>query len=159
MVPEILSDLILEKLKAPPKLDDVPDIRPEQLVEADAFIFGFPSLFGMMPSQLKAFFHATSELWASQALTGIPDGIFGSTGFHGRDQELSALQIETQNFLCKEEINRVLNVGLLCTIGDVMPTSHPMQGILLSSSSYSLLTVTSLFQEKVYSTSSEGNLM
>ncbi|KAK7279879.1 hypothetical protein RJT34_24938 [Clitoria ternatea] len=90
MVLEILSDLILEKLKAPPKLDDVPDIRPEQLVEADAFIFGFPSLFGMMPSQLKAFFHATSELWASQALIGIPDGIFGSTGFHGRDQELSA---------------------------------------------------------------------
>ncbi|KAK7300963.1 hypothetical protein RJT34_11816 [Clitoria ternatea] len=95
-VPEILSDLILGKLKAPPKPDDVPDIRPEQLVEADAFIFGFPSRFGMMPSQLKAFFDATSELWASQALAGKPAGIFWSTGFHGGGQELSALTAITQ---------------------------------------------------------------
>ncbi|RYR46994.1 hypothetical protein Ahy_A07g032889 [Arachis hypogaea] len=95
-VPETLSDRILEKLKAPPRPDDVTDIKPEQLLEADGFIFGFPSRFGMMPSQLKAFFDATSELWASQALAGKPAGIFWSTGFHGGGQELSALTAITQ---------------------------------------------------------------
>jgi len=89
-VPEMLSDVILQKLKAPSKPDDVPDIRPEQLVEADGLIFGFPSRFGMMPSQLKAFFDATGGLWASQALAGKPAGIFWSTGFYGGGQELSA---------------------------------------------------------------------
>ncbi|MED6127546.1 hypothetical protein PIB30_089038 [Stylosanthes scabra] len=95
-VPEILSDRILEKLKAPPRPDDVMDITPEQLLEADGFIFGFPSRFGMMPSQFKAFFDATSEIWASQALAGKPAGIFWSTGFHGGGQELSALTAITQ---------------------------------------------------------------
>ncbi|XP_014503643.1 probable NAD(P)H dehydrogenase (quinone) FQR1-like 3 [Vigna radiata var. radiata] len=95
-VPEMLSDLILEKLKAPSKPNDVPDIRPEQLVEADGLIFGFPSRFGMMPSQLQAFFDATGGLWASQALAGKPAGIFWSTGFYGGGQELSALTAITQ---------------------------------------------------------------
>ncbi|KAF7827462.1 putative NAD(P)H dehydrogenase (quinone) FQR1-like 3 [Senna tora] len=95
-VPETLSDLILQKMKAPPKPNDVADIRPEQLVEADGFIFGFPSRFGMMPSQLKAFFDATHEIWASQSLAGKPAGIFWSTGFHGGGQELSALTAITQ---------------------------------------------------------------
>ncbi|XP_061347161.1 probable NAD(P)H dehydrogenase (quinone) FQR1-like 3 isoform X1 [Gastrolobium bilobum] len=95
-VPEMLSDRILEKMKAPPKPNDVADIRPEQLLEADGFIFGFPSRFGMMPSQFKALFEATDELWASQALAGKPAGIFWSTGFHGGGQELSALTAITQ---------------------------------------------------------------
>ncbi|KAI4306623.1 hypothetical protein L6164_029884 [Bauhinia variegata] len=95
-VPETLSDVILQKMKAPPKPDDVQDIMPEQLLEADGFLFGFPSRFGMMPSQLKAFFDATSGIWASQALAGKPAGIFWSTGFYGGGQELSALTTITQ---------------------------------------------------------------
>ncbi|KAK4264160.1 hypothetical protein QN277_029483 [Acacia crassicarpa] len=95
-VPETLSDAILQKMKAPPKANDVEDIRPEQLVEADGLIFGFPSRFGMMPSQFKAFFDATHDLWASQSLAGKPAGIFWSTGFHGGGQELSALTAITQ---------------------------------------------------------------
>nr|AFK37691.1 unknown [Lotus japonicus] len=95
-VPETLSDRILEKTKAPSRPDDVPDIRPEQLPEADGIIFGFPSRFGMMPSQLKAFFDASSGLWASQALAGKPAGVFWSTGFYGGGQELSALTTITQ---------------------------------------------------------------
>ncbi|GLT27261.1 hypothetical protein SLA2020_022730 [Shorea laevis] len=95
-VPETLSDLILQKMKAPPKADDVPEIRPEQLVEADGFLFGFPSRFGVMAAQFKAFFDATHNLWAQQALAGKPAGIFWSTGFHGGGQELTALTAVTQ---------------------------------------------------------------
>lgn len=89
-VAETLPERVLEKMKAPEKPDDVPEIRPEQLVEADGFIFGFPSRFGVMAAQFKAFFDATHEIWASQALAGKPAGIFWSTGFHGGGQELAA---------------------------------------------------------------------
>ncbi|KAL2536188.1 putative NAD(P)H dehydrogenase (quinone) FQR1-like 3 [Forsythia ovata] len=95
-VAETLPERVLEKMKAPAKPDDVPEIRPEQLVEADGFIFGFPSRFGVMAAQCKAFFDATQDIWATQALAGKPAGIFWSTGFHGGGQELTALTAITQ---------------------------------------------------------------
>ncbi|KAL5580771.1 hypothetical protein UlMin_013213 [Ulmus minor] len=96
MVPETLSDVILQKMKAPSKPEDVPEIKPEQLLEADGFLFGFPSRFGVMAAQCKAFFDATHELGATQALAGKPAGIFWSTGFFGGGQELTALTAITQ---------------------------------------------------------------
>ncbi|KAI4373406.1 hypothetical protein MLD38_011533 [Melastoma candidum] len=95
-VPETLPELILQKMKAPPKAGDVSEIRPEQLVEADGFLFGFPSRFGVMAAQCKAFFEATNGLWETQALAGKPAGIFWSTGFPGEGQELTALTAITQ---------------------------------------------------------------
>lgn len=89
-IPETFSDEVLRKMKAPPKANDVKEIRPEQLTEADGFLFGFPSRFGMMGAQVKAFFDATHELWAVQALAGKPAGVFWSTGFHGGGQENAA---------------------------------------------------------------------
>lgn len=89
-VPETLSNSILRKVKANPKADDVPDILPEQLLEAIRFLFGFPSLFGVMASQFKAFFDATHEKLETQALAGKPAGIFWNTGFYGGGQELTA---------------------------------------------------------------------
>lgn len=77
-------------MKAPAKAGDVATITPEQLVDADGFIFGFPSRFGVMAAQFKAFFDATGKLWESQQLAGKPAGIFWSTGFHGGGQELTA---------------------------------------------------------------------
>lgn len=95
-VPETLPDRILDKMKAPPRANDVAEIKPEQLLEADGFIFGFPSRFGVMAAQSKAFFDSTHEIWASQSLAGKPAGFFWSTGFHGGGQELTALTAITQ---------------------------------------------------------------
>ncbi|KAL5997438.1 hypothetical protein ACLOJK_008368 [Asimina triloba] len=95
-IPETLPDRVLEKMKAPTKEKDVAVIRPEQLAEADGFIFGFPSRFGMMGAQFIAFFESTYDLWASQKLAGKPAGVFWSTGFHGGGQENSALTTITQ---------------------------------------------------------------
>ncbi|KAK1434845.1 hypothetical protein QVD17_00599 [Tagetes erecta] len=95
-VPETLPSVVLQKMKAPPKADDVPVISPDQLTEADGFLFGFPSRFGVMAAQCKAFFDATNSLWETQALAGKPAGIFWSTGFHGGGQELTALTAITQ---------------------------------------------------------------
>ncbi|KAL6573904.1 hypothetical protein OROHE_001446 [Orobanche hederae] len=94
-VPEILSDEILAKMGAPPK-SDVPVITPDELVEADGIIFGFPTRFGMMAAQSKAFFDSTGGLWKTQALAGKPAGIFYSTGSQGGGQETTPLTAITQ---------------------------------------------------------------
>ncbi|PKI72947.1 hypothetical protein CRG98_006647 [Punica granatum] len=88
-VPETLPEDVLAKLSAPPK-SDVPIISPDQLPEADGLIFGFPTRFGMMASQSKAFFDATGGLWRTQKLAGKPAGIFCSTGSQGGGQETTA---------------------------------------------------------------------
>ncbi|KAL8467824.1 hypothetical protein ACS0TY_031170 [Phlomoides rotata] len=94
-VPETLSDDVLAKMGAPPK-SDVPVITPNELAEADGVIFGFPTRFGMMAAQFKAFFDSTGGLWKSQALAGKPAGLFYSTGSQGGGQETTALTAITQ---------------------------------------------------------------
>ncbi|GMH11168.1 hypothetical protein Nepgr_013009 [Nepenthes gracilis] len=122
-VPETLSKRVLEKMKAPTRANDVAEIRPEQLLEADGFLFGFPSRFGMMAAQCKAFFDATHEIWASQALAGKPAGIFWSTGFHGGGQELTAFTAITQL-----AHHGMLYVPLGYTFGEGMLEMDEMKG-------------------------------
>ncbi|CAI9087684.1 OLC1v1021826C1 [Oldenlandia corymbosa var. corymbosa] len=94
-VPETLSEEILGKMHAPPK-SDVPIITPHELPEADGFIFGFPTRFGMMAAQFKAFLDATGGLWGTQKLAGKPAGLFYSTGTQGGGQETTPLTAITQ---------------------------------------------------------------
>lgn len=85
-VPETLSEDVLAKMSAPPK-SDVPIITPNELPEADGLLLGFPTRFGMMSAQFKAFMDATGGLWRAQQLAGKPAGIFYSTGSQGGGQE------------------------------------------------------------------------
>ena len=85
-VPETLPEEVLQKLGAPPK-SDAPVITPNELPEADGFLFGFPTRFGSMAAQFKAFFDATGGLWRSQSLSGKPAGFFYSTASQGGGQE------------------------------------------------------------------------
>ncbi|KAJ8425542.1 hypothetical protein Cgig2_007452 [Carnegiea gigantea] len=94
-VPETLSDEVLAKMGAPPK-SDVPIITPAELAEADGFLFGFPTRFGMMAAQFKAFMDATGGLWGTQQLAGKPASIFYSTGCQGGGQETTPLTAITQ---------------------------------------------------------------
>ncbi|CAK9220684.1 unnamed protein product [Sphagnum troendelagicum] len=94
-VPETLPEEVLLKMSAPPK-PDVPIIDPAQLADADGFIFGFPTRYGMMAAQFKAFLDATGALWRTQALAGKPAGLFFSTGSQGGGQETTALTAITQ---------------------------------------------------------------
>ncbi|KAJ4793402.1 NAD(P)H dehydrogenase (quinone) [Rhynchospora pubera] len=94
-VPETLPQEVLEKMHAPPKTD-VPIITPNQLPEADGLIFGFPTRFGMMCAQFKAFLDATGGLWQQQKLVGKPAGLFTSTGSQGGGQETTLLTAVTQ---------------------------------------------------------------
>ncbi|KAG9160908.1 hypothetical protein Leryth_008722 [Lithospermum erythrorhizon] len=94
-VAETLPEEVLGKMYAPPK-GDAPIITPNELGEADGFLFGFPTRFGMMPAQFKAFLDSTGGLWQSGALVGKPAGLFFSTGTQGGGQETTALTAVTQ---------------------------------------------------------------
>jgi len=89
-VPETLSPEVLEKMSAPAKDKSIPIISPAELADADGIIFGFPTRYGSMSAQMKAFFDSTGALWQTQALVGKPAGIFVSTGSQGGGQETTA---------------------------------------------------------------------
>ncbi|KAK7817176.1 probable NAD(P)H dehydrogenase (quinone) FQR1-like 1 [Quercus suber] len=94
-VPETLSDEVLGKLGAPPK-SDVPVITPGELAEADGLLFGFPTRYGTMAAQFKAFIDSTGSQWRTQELAGKPAGLFYSTGSQGGGQETTPLTAITQ---------------------------------------------------------------
>jgi len=94
-VPETLPQEVLSKMHAPPK-SEVPILDPKHLPDADGFLFGFPTRYGMMAAQFKAFLDATGGLWKTQALAGKPAGIFISTGSQNGGQETTALTAITQ---------------------------------------------------------------
>lgn len=89
-VSETLTPQVLEEMKVPLKGDDIPVISVDELVEADGLLFGFPTRYGSMAAQMKAFFDMTGELWADQKLAGVPAGFFVSTGTQGGGQETTA---------------------------------------------------------------------
>lgn len=89
-VPETLSSDTLNAMKVPEKGGEIPEIEVEELVEADGLLFGFPTRFGCMSGQMKAFFDGTGGLWREQKLAGVPAGFFVSTGTQGGGQETTA---------------------------------------------------------------------
>lgn len=89
-VPETLSQEVLEQMKVPSQGGEIPVISVDDLVEADGLLFGFPTRFGSMASQMKAFFDSTGKLWNEQKLAGVPAGFFVSTGTQGGGQETTA---------------------------------------------------------------------
>lgn len=60
-----MPEEVLGKMKASPK-SDVPIITANELLEADRFLYGFPTRFGMMATQFKAFMDTTGDLWCTQ---------------------------------------------------------------------------------------------
>ncbi|XP_027355007.1 probable NAD(P)H dehydrogenase (quinone) FQR1-like 2 isoform X1 [Abrus precatorius] len=95
-VVETLSKEVLELMKAPEKDEKVPLISAEKLLEADGLLFGFPTRYGSMAAQMKAFFDSTGQLWREQKLVGVPAGFFVSTGTQGGGQETTAWTAITQ---------------------------------------------------------------
>jgi NAD(P)H dehydrogenase (quinone) len=89
-VPETLPQEVLTKMYA--SKFDLPVATPETLVEYDAFIFGIPTRYGIMPGQWKAFWDSTGGLWGKQALAGKFFAAFTSTGTQGGGQEATILQ-------------------------------------------------------------------
>lgn len=88
-IPETLPQEVLEKMHAPPKDADIPEITVDDLPNFDGFLFGLSTRFGSYPAQFKAFWDQTGGLWASCALHGKYVGVFVSTGSPNSGQETS----------------------------------------------------------------------
>jgi NAD(P)H dehydrogenase (quinone) len=89
-VPELVPEDVLEKSgakKAREAFAHVPIIRPEQLAEADAILFGTPTRFGNMAAQMRNFLDQTGGLWMKGALIGKVGSVFTSTASQHGGQE------------------------------------------------------------------------
>ncbi|RKP05801.1 NAD(P)H:quinone oxidoreductase, type IV [Thamnocephalis sphaerospora] len=92
-VAETLPEEVLAKMGAPAKPENVPVATPDDLVSADGILLGFPTRFGMVPAQMKAFLDSTGGLWATGALRGKQAGLFFSTNTQHGGQETTAFTL------------------------------------------------------------------
>ncbi len=97
-VPETLAPEILAKtgvLEARQAFGHIPVATIKDLEEADGIIFGAPSRFGMMASQMKSFLDSTGGLWARGALAGKVGSVISSSGTQHGGNEATILSFHT----------------------------------------------------------------
>jgi len=93
-VPETLPDevlLAMGAVDAQKSMVDIPIATVEELVDADAIIFGTPTRFGNMCGQMRQFLDATGQLWAKGALVGKVGSVFTSSATQHGGQESTIL--------------------------------------------------------------------
>ncbi len=97
-VPETLPDevlLAMGAVDAQKSMVDIPIATVEELVDADAIIFGTPTRFGNMCGQMRQFLDATGQLWAKGALVGKVGSVFTSSATQHGGQESTILSFHT----------------------------------------------------------------
>ena len=72
-----------------------PVAQPAELANYDAIIFGTPTRYGNMASQMGSFIDQTGGLWASGALIGKVGSVFASTATQHGGQESTLLAFHT----------------------------------------------------------------
>ena len=72
-----------------------PFAQPGELGDYDAIIFGTPTRFGNMASQMKNFLDQTGGLWATGKLVGKVGSVFTSTATQHGGQESTILSFHT----------------------------------------------------------------
>lgn len=78
------------------KLDQAaPLAKPADLVNYDAVIFGTPTRFGMMASQMKNFIDQCGAQWANGSLIGKVGGVFTASASQHGGQESTILNFHT----------------------------------------------------------------
>jgi NAD(P)H dehydrogenase (quinone) len=97
-VPELVPEEALVKSGAKAAraaFAHVPVMKPDQLVEADAILFGTPTRFGNMCAQMRNFLDQTTRLWLSGALVGKVGSVFASTASQHGGQETTITSFHT----------------------------------------------------------------
>ncbi|MGK2286690.1 NAD(P)H:quinone oxidoreductase [Pedomonas sp. V897] len=93
-VPELVPEEVARK--AGMKLEqDAPVASPQELADYDALIFGAPTRYGVMASQMRNFIDQTGGLWARGALNGKVGSVFTSTATQHGGQESTVLSMHT----------------------------------------------------------------
>ena len=93
-VPELVPEDVARKSGI--KLDQAAPIETvDELPDYDGFLFGTPTRFGGMTSQMRNFLDQTGGLWMKGALIGKPAGVFTSTATQHGGQESTILGFHT----------------------------------------------------------------
>lgn len=93
-VPETLSEDVLTKmgaLETQAAFSHIPVCNVDELVSADAILFGTPTRFGNMCGQMRQFLDATGQIWARGELIGKVGSVFTSTATQHGGQESTIL--------------------------------------------------------------------
>ena len=93
-VPELVPEEVAKSSGY--KMDQsAPIAKVNDLADYDAVIFGTPTRFGMMASQMKNFLDQCGALWANGSLVGKLGGVFTSTASQHGGQESTLLNFHT----------------------------------------------------------------
>lgn len=93
-VPEIVPEVAAKG--AGFKLDQAaPVATVAELPDYDAIIFGTPTRFGMMASQMRSFLDQTGKLWAEGRLIGKVGSVFASSATQHGGNEATILSFHT----------------------------------------------------------------
>ncbi|WP_432285670.1 NAD(P)H:quinone oxidoreductase [Aminobacter sp. BA135] len=90
-VPELMDEAAM--LRAGIRHDDTPLATPRELTEYDAIVFGTPTRFGNMASQMKNFIDRLGGLWLQNALVGKVASVFTSSESQHGGQEHTLLSM------------------------------------------------------------------
>ena len=96
--PELVPEAALEKSGAKAARQTfahVPVAKVEHLPEADALLFGTPTRFGNMCSQMRNFLDQAGGLWMKGLLIGKVGSVFASTGTQHGGQETTITSFHT----------------------------------------------------------------
>ncbi len=93
-VPELMPEEVAQN--AGVKLDQAaPIAEPNELGDYDAIIFGTPTRFGNMASQMRNFLDQTGGLWMKGGLIGKVGSVFASTATQHGGQETTITSFHT----------------------------------------------------------------
>jgi len=93
-VPELVPAAVADRSGY--KLDQkAPVAEVAELAEYDAIVFGTPTRFGNMASQMKQFLDQAGGLWARDQLVGKVGSVFTSTATQHGGQESTILSVHT----------------------------------------------------------------
>jgi len=117
-VPELMNE---EQIKgagaeeAKKAFAHVPVIKPDMLAEADGIIFGTPTRYGNMASQMKNLLDQTGGLWINGVLVGKVGSVFASTATQHGGQETTLTSFHTVLFH-----HGMIVTGVPYTCGELM---------------------------------------
>ncbi|MFZ7131575.1 MAG: NAD(P)H:quinone oxidoreductase [Eubacteriales bacterium] len=97
-VPETLPVEVLKNIgviDAQEKFKHIPLANPQELEDFHAIIFGTPTRFGNMASQMRTFLDGTGGLWTKGALVGKVGSVFTSTSTQHGGQESTIISFHT----------------------------------------------------------------
>lgn len=94
MSPDLMSEEVARRVDA--KLNQpAPIAIVDELTNYDAIIFGTPTCFGNMCTQMRNFLDQTGRLWLSGGLIGKVGSVFTSTGTQHGGQETTITSFHT----------------------------------------------------------------